>query len=97
MANYFATFNRHNWQKLAEFYADIVMLKDPAFSELPIKQSKVEIRKKYEFLQQIIADVHESVVKIYATKNHVIVEFLSKGKAPDGLKSSLTICIIFGF
>jgi ketosteroid isomerase-like protein len=95
--DYFATFNQHNWQKLSEFYADSTMLKDPAFGLLPIKQSKLDIQKKYEVLHQSITDVHDSVVKIYTAKDHVIVEFLSRGTAPDGVTFSLPICTIFGF
>jgi ketosteroid isomerase-like protein len=97
ISDYFATFNKHEWKKLSNYYADSTILKDPAFGLLPIKQSKLDIQKKYEVLHQSITDVHDSVVKIYTAKDHVIVEFLSRGTAPDGVKFSLPICTIFGF
>ncbi|MBX7262129.1 MAG: nuclear transport factor 2 family protein [Chitinophagales bacterium] len=35
------------------------------------------------------------IVNIYHANEHVIVEFLSKGTAPDGMKFTLPICTIF--
>jgi ketosteroid isomerase-like protein len=96
ISQYFATFNQHNWQALADYYADSVVLKDPAFGLQPIHQSKADVYNKYVELQKTIPDVNDSVINILASTNHITVEFLSQGTAPDGKKFMLPICTIFG-
>ncbi|HMS30617.1 MAG TPA: nuclear transport factor 2 family protein [Saprospiraceae bacterium] len=92
---YFEHFNNHEWQKMAELYANTVEIKDPAMGIQVVKFSQSDIVKKYVELQQMIPDVRDSIVNIYHANEHIIVEFLSKGTAPDGKKFTLPICTIF--
>ena len=46
-------------------------------------------------LQQTIPDIHDSLLQLYHAGNHVIVEFISRGTAPDKTAFLLPICTIF--
>jgi ketosteroid isomerase-like protein len=92
---YFEHFNRHEWQQMAALYADSVQMRDPSFGSKIVVQSRAEIETKYAQLAQIIPDVQDSIVNIYPSQQHYIVEFISTGTAPDGKKFELPICTIF--
>jgi ketosteroid isomerase-like protein len=92
---YFVHFNNHEWQKMAELYADTVEMKDPSMGIQVVKFNQSDIINKYSELHQMIPDIKDSIVNIYHANEHVIVEFLSKGTAPDGKKFTLPICSIF--
>ena len=88
-------FNNHDWVKMASLYADSAEIKDPAFGLKMVKMSPADIVKKYQELNAMMPDVHDEVVKIYPSDNHIIVEFISTGTAPDKTKFELPICTIF--
>ena len=88
-------FNNHDWVKMANLYADSAEMKDPAFGLKMVKMSPSDIVKKYQELNAMMPDVHDEVVKIYPSDNHIIVEFISTGTAPDKTKFELPICTIF--
>lgn len=92
---YYTHFNKHDWQKMAEMYADSTQMKDPAYGYKAVKMTPAEIQKKYEELNKTIPDVKDSVVSMYHSGDNVIVEFISKGTAPDNSKFELPICTIF--
>ena len=55
-----------------------------------------QIVKKYTELAELFPDVKDKIVQIYPSGDkHIIVEFISSGTAPDGLKFELPICTIF--
>ncbi len=92
---YFAFFNKHQWQQMAAMYVDTPTMQDPAYGIVPIKISTTEIVKKYTELGNTIADVTDSIIQMYPSGNNVIVQFKSSGTAPDGNKFTLPICTIF--
>ena len=93
---YFALFNKHEWDKMAKMYIETVEFKDPSLGQGIIKQSQQQIIDKYSELNGIFPDLHDKVIEIYLSgDNHVIVEFISSGTAPDGSKFELPICTIF--
>lgn len=93
---YFKHFNAHHWDKMANMYIEEAEFKDPSFGQEIIKQKREEIVKKYSELNEIFPDLHDEVIQIYPSgENHVIVEFVSSGTAPDGSKFELPICTIF--
>jgi predicted SnoaL-like aldol condensation-catalyzing enzyme len=92
---YFKHFNNHDWQKMADMYIDKPEMKDPSYGVKNIVSSKADMVKKYSELQQMIPDVHDSVINTYYAGNNVIVEFESSGTAPDSTKFVLPICTIF--
>lgn len=92
---YFKHFNSHEWQKMADMYIEQPEMKDPAYGIKNVKMTKADIVKKYSELNQMIPDVHDTVVNMYHTGDNVIVEFESSGTAPDGSKFVLPICTIF--
>jgi ketosteroid isomerase-like protein len=93
---YFAHFNRHDWAKMAALYADTADCKDPSLGPGIVKQTRQQTIAKYTALQQLIPDLHDSVVQVYpAGKNHLVVEFVSTGTGPDKKPFALPICTIF--
>ena len=93
---YFNYFNQHDWIKMANMYAETADFKDPALGKGIIKQTREQIIKKYGELSQLFPDLKDEVVSIYPSGNkHVIVEFISRGTAPDSSKFELPICTVF--
>jgi hypothetical protein len=93
---YFQYFNQHNWQKMSELYADPALFKDPSLGTGTVKQQKAEIIKKYSALSKMFPDVKDEIVNLYPSgKDHIIVEFISTGTAPDRSKFKLPVCTIF--
>jgi hypothetical protein len=94
--NYFKTFNAHDWPQLANFYIENAEFKDPTLGQAIVKQSKDQTISKYTELAKIFPDVKDEVQNIYPSDStHVIVEFISSGTGPDGIKFQLPICTIF--
>ncbi|MDQ6477927.1 nuclear transport factor 2 family protein [Dyadobacter sp. LHD-138] len=93
---YFEHFNKHDWNKMAAMYSDTAAFKDPSLGQGIVKQTKAEIVKKYGELSQIFPDVKDEVISIYPSGDqHIIVEFVSTGTAPDSSKFELPICTVF--
>ena len=47
-------------------------------------------------MNEIFPDLHDEVIALYASgENHIILEFVLTGKAPDKSKFELPICTIF--
>ncbi|MCF2447282.1 nuclear transport factor 2 family protein [Dyadobacter sp. CY345] len=93
---YFESFNKHDWKSLANFYTQTAEFKDPSLGQGIVKQNREQIVKKYSELSQTFPDVTDKVLNIYPSgENHVIVEFVSTGTAPDSSKFELPICTIF--
>jgi ketosteroid isomerase-like protein len=95
---YFEHFNNHDWKKMAEMYTPTAEFKDPSLGSGLVKQTSAQIVEKYSGLQQAFPDVRDEIVKMYPSGDqHVIVEFVSKGTAPDSTTFELPICTIFTF
>lgn len=93
---YFTHFNNHEWTKMAEMYSENVEFKDPSLGQGIVKQTHQQIIEKYTELNRIFPDINDKVIKTYPSgKNHIIVEFVSSGTAPDNSKFELPICTIF--
>jgi predicted SnoaL-like aldol condensation-catalyzing enzyme len=93
---YFEHFNNHDWVKMADMYVEIPEFKDPSLGKGIVKQTKKEIVAKYAELNKIFPDLHDTIIQMYPSgNNHVIVEFVSTGTAPDNSKFELPICTIF--
>ncbi len=93
---YFTYFNNHEWKKMAEMYSENAEFKDPGLGQGIVKQTHHQIIKKYSELNGIFTDIKDNVIKTYPSgKNHIIVEFISSGTAPDNSKFELPICTIF--
>ena len=93
---YFDHFNKHEWEKMADLYSETVEFKDPSLGAGIVKQTRQEIITKYSELQQTFPDLRDEVIQIYPSGNqHIIVEFISSGTAPDNTKFELPICTIF--
>lgn len=94
--NYFKLFNNHNWKALSELYVENAEFKDPSFGNGTVKQSKAEFVKKYTELNQVFPDLKDKVIQVYPSGDqHIIVEFVSTGTAPDQSKFELPISTIF--
>lgn len=93
---YFEYFNNHDWAKMANMYTEIAEFKDPTLGQGIVKQTRQQIIKKYTELSEMSPDVKDKVLQTYPSgDNHIIVEFISSGTAPDNSKFELPICTIF--
>lgn len=92
---YFEHFNNHEWEKMANMYVENSEFKDPSLGKGIVKQTRKEIVEKYSELNKIFPDLHDKVIQTYLSgDNHIIVEFISTGTAPDNSKFELPICTI---
>ena len=81
---------------MANMYKENAEFKDPTLGKGIVKQTRKEIIEKYSELYKIFTDLNDKVIKTYASgENHIIVEFVSSGTAPDNSKFELAICTIF--
>ncbi|MEM6737904.1 MAG: nuclear transport factor 2 family protein [Bacteroidota bacterium] len=94
---FFGYFNTHDWESMANMYAQVTYIQDPSLGFGSFKRTRADIIKHYSELSAMIPDVRDSVVNIYPSGNTVTVEFVSTGTAPDGTKFSLPICAIMTF
>ncbi|MBP6754716.1 MAG: nuclear transport factor 2 family protein [Bacteroidia bacterium] len=93
---YFEHFNKHEWIKMANMYAQTSEFKDPSLGQGIIKQTRQQIINKYSELDKFFPDLHDQVIQIYPSGDkHIIVEFVSSGTAPDNTKFELPICTVF--
>jgi ketosteroid isomerase-like protein len=93
---YFELFNQHDWKNMSEMYTETADFKDPSLGKGIVKQSRKQTEEKYAELHKIFPDLHDEVIQIYPSgENHIIVEFVSTGTAPDNSKFELPICTIF--
>jgi ketosteroid isomerase-like protein len=93
---YFEHFNKHDWKKMADMYGENAEFKDPTLGVGIVKQTKKQIIEKYSELNGIFPDLNDKIIKMYPSgNNHIIVEFVSSGTAPDNSKFELPICTIF--
>jgi ketosteroid isomerase-like protein len=95
---YYKYFNQHDFTKMAEMYIDTANFKDPSLGQGVIKQTRKQTIEKYTALSKTFPDLNDRIIKVYPSGNeHVIVEFVSTGTGPDGMKFELPICTIFTF
>ena len=93
---YFEHFNNHEWEKMAKMYAETTDFKDPSLGQGIVKQTRQQTIEKYSELNKVFPDLHDQVIQIYPSGDqHIIVEFVSSGTAPDHSKFELPICTIF--
>lgn len=93
---YFEHFNKHDFAKMASMYAETADFKDPSLGQGIVKQTRQQTIDKYTELNKVFPDLHDQVLQMYPSgKNHIIVEFVSSGTAPDNTKFELPICTIF--
>ena len=89
-------FNNHEWQKMADLYVDTTDFKDPSFGTKIIKQTRQQTVQKYSEMAKMFPDVKDEVVQMYDSgSNVIVVEFVSTGTAPDGIKFKMPICSIY--
>lgn len=93
---YFEYFNKHDWKKMSEMYIETADFKDPSFGKGIVKQTRKQTEDKYAELNKFFPDLHDKIIRIYPSgENHIIVEFVSTGTAPDNSKLELPICTVF--
>ena len=93
---YFEHFNNHNWTKMANMYAETSDFKDPSLGQGIVKETRQQIVDKYSELNKVFPHLHDQVIQTYPSGDqHIIVELVSSGTAPDHSKFELPICVIF--
>lgn len=93
---YYEHFNKHEWKRMADMYAQVSDFKDPSLGQGIVKQTRQQIIEKYSGLGEMFPDVKDEIVQIYPSSDkNIIVEFISTGTAPDSSKFELPICTIF--
>lgn len=93
---YYGHFNSHRWAEMAAMYAATAQFKDPSLGPGIVTQTRKQTADKYAALASTFPNIHDEVVQVYPSgEQHVIVEFVSSGTAPDNSKFELPICTIF--
>lgn len=93
---YFTHFNNHDWKKMAEMYTETAAFKDPSLGPGVVTQTRQQTIEKYQAMSETFPDLHDKVLQTYPSgEEHLIVEFVSSGTAPDGSPFALPICTIF--
>ncbi|MFM2361798.1 MAG: hypothetical protein RLZZ316_700 [Bacteroidota bacterium] len=91
----FEKFNQHDWAGMAALYADTALFKDPSLGTDIVPQTRQQTIEKYTQLQQTFTNIKDSVVALYPSGSQtVVVEFISKGTAPDGSSFELPIITV---
>lgn len=92
---YFAYFNKHDFVKMANMYAETTDFKDPSLGQGIVKQTRQQTIDKYTELAKVFPDLHDEIIQVYPSgEKHIIVEFISSGTGPDKVKFELPICTI---
>jgi ketosteroid isomerase-like protein len=92
---YFEHFNKHDWTKMANMYAETSDFKDPSLGQGIVKQTRQQVIDKYSELNKIFPNIHDQVIQTYPSGDkHIIIEFVSSGTAPDNSTFKLPICTI---
>ncbi|MEM0993266.1 MAG: nuclear transport factor 2 family protein [Bacteroidota bacterium] len=92
---FFGHFNDHDWESMASMYSEVATFKDPSLGIGTFQRTRAATIAQYTALSQMIPDVRDSVLHIYPSGDqHVIVEFISMGTAPDGTAFTLPLCAI---
>jgi len=93
---YFSYFNKHEWEKMANMYTETAEFKDPSLGKNIVTQTRQQTIEKYTALNNTFPNIKDSIVQMYSSgNNNVIVEFISKGTAPDNTMFEIPICTIF--
>ena len=93
---YFTHFNEHEWDKMASLYTENAEFKDPSLGPGIVIQTRDQIIEKYSGQNEVFPDIRDEIVQVYPSGDkHVIVEFFSKGTAPDVSEFELPIATIF--
>ena len=91
----FEHFNNHDWKRMAALYTETAEFKDPSFGKNTVKQTRAQTIEKYSQLQQMFPDLCDSVIAIYPSgEQYITIEFVSKGRSPQGASFMLPICSI---
>jgi ketosteroid isomerase-like protein len=96
ITKYFDHFNNHEWSEMAAMYSDTADFKDPSLGPGIVKQTRQQTEVKYSALEKMFSGLRDSIVSIYPSGDqNIIVEFVAKGKAPDGSFFELPVCTVF--
>ncbi|MEJ1241125.1 nuclear transport factor 2 family protein [Chryseolinea sp. T2] len=93
----FDAFNKHDWQKMADYYAEGADFLDPSLGKSFVKQSHKEIVDKYQGMQQMFPDIKDEVTSVHVDGEAVIVQFTSHGTMDGGTSFSLPIITVLTF
>lgn len=93
----FDAFNRHDWNAMANYYADPASFLDPSYGSDYVTKTRIETAAKYSEMQKMFSDIHDEIIDVYSSGDKVIVEFVSTGTAADGSKFKLPIVSILTF
>lgn len=93
---YFDHFNKHDWENMANMYAETADFKDPSLGNGIIQQTREQVIDKYAELNGVFPDLQDQIIELYPSGDkHIIVEFISTGTSADSSKFELPICTVF--
>lgn len=90
----FAAFNKHDWQAMANCYAETASFLDPSFGTEYVSKTRQETIAKYNEMTTMFPDLHDEVIDMYATGDKVIAEFIATGSMGDSIKFRIPIAIV---
>lgn len=93
----FDAFNKHDWKKMASYYAENAEFLDPSLGKGYVTQSRQEVIQKYEGMQQMFPDITDDITAVFVSGESVIVQFTSHGTMDNGSSFSLPIASVLTF
>ena len=90
----FAAFNKHDWEAMANCYAETASFLDPSFGTEYVSKTRQETVEKYNEMTKMFPDLHDEVIDMYATGDKVIAEFIATGSMGDSVKFRIPIAIV---
>lgn len=92
----FAAFNQHDWQKMANFYAQDATFLDPSYGTAWVKKTKEELIANYAGMEKGAPDIKDTITSIFAADDKVSVQFTASGTT-EGQEWSVQISTILTF
>jgi predicted SnoaL-like aldol condensation-catalyzing enzyme len=88
-------FNRHDWAKVAGFYADSSLFLDPCYGRDFVLKTRQNVVDRYWGMQKEMPDIRDSVLNAFADGDKIAIEFIITGSLPDGTKIRIPTCDIW--
>ena len=96
-ASMFDAFNKHDWKKMASYYAEDAEFLDPSLGKSYVRQSRAAIAAKYEGMQQMFPDIRDDISAMHVAGESITVQFTSSGTMTDGVTFDLPIVSVLTF
>lgn len=93
----FDAFNRHDWNRMASYYAPEAQFLDPSYGLEYVTKTQAQTSSKYAEMETLFPDIKDDIKAMYSDGEKVIVEFVSTGSSGDSISLKLPIVSVLTF